>query len=402
MNKPSNVKPLGNAALVELVEEEQKVGKVIVPTGTSGLSTGIVVSLPASHDRLPVGVPKDLSVGDRVLFHKDAAQAASLGSNHYLVPLPGIVAVLNEPSAPLVEAGTSFFKVPDWRNFVENEESHKSWKEWENVSQFTFRVRFLEPFRPLAALAQRMYEYGVQEICPHLESFSAMQLELREAKKNELQDQGIFAVRCADDYWDGALVISGDDRLLDFTKTSTDLHALIETSPSWMRALWRTLSDPLFASIAGPEHNRVTLAALAIKQVIRLGGQGVRGTPVKNSQSMGHFLRFGLMPEEEEMSPTLKQLGISSPLAESIGRVDLKLSFDRRIGKKDYTVWFTAEAPLNDKATQIHVTWEVQELYPKEITKQSYGNIMTDFFRDVVLKGFYNTWFDQIQCSTVR
>ena len=102
------------------------------------------------------------------------------------------------------------------------------------------------------------------------------------------------------------------------------------------------------------------------------------------------------------MSPALKQLGISTPLAEAIGRVDLKISFNRKIGKKDYLVWFKAEAPVNQKASEIHVTWEIQELYPTQITTESYGNIMTDFFRDVVLKGFYNTWFDQIQCSTKR
>lgn len=229
-----------------------------------------------------------------------------------------------------------------------------------------------------------------------------MKLDVSEKRKNESQDHSEYVVKCDDDYWDGHLNLSGADRYLAFTKRSTDLHAVIDTSPAWIRALWRTLSDPLFFSIAGANHNRVTLAALTIRQVIRLEGQGVRSMSVKNSQSMGHFLRFGLSPEEKGMSPALQQLGISTPLAESIGRVDVKLSFDRKIGKKDYKVWLSAEAPLNEKATQIHVSWEIQELYPKNITSQSYGNIMTDFFRDVVLKGFYNTWFDQIKCSTLR
>ena len=117
---------------------------------------------------------------------------------------------------------------------------------------------------------------------------------------------------------------------------------------------------------------------------------------------MGHFLRFGMMPDGGDMSPTIKQLGIKSPLEDAIGRVNLSFSYSKRIGEKDYTVWFSPEAPTNENASLLEVRWEVQDAFPQSILTGSFGNIMSEFFRDVVLKGVYSTWFDQIKCSTLR
>ena len=183
MTEPRHIKPLGQAAVVAIVEEEQKAGDLYVPQTTGGLSVAVVVSLPASHDRLPVGVTKELSPGDHVLFDKNAGEAVTIGSDRYIVPLHAIVAVINRPDAPPAPGALPFFDIPEWHSYVEDDASHKTWSEWENVQHFTFRIRFLEPFCPLAPLAQKMYEYGTQEICPHLDTFSAMELEVREKKE---------------------------------------------------------------------------------------------------------------------------------------------------------------------------------------------------------------------------
>ena len=189
---------------------------------------------------------------------------------------------------------------------------------------------------------------------------------------------------------------------MDVALTNTDLRTVVETAPVWLAAFRRTLGDPLFQQIVGSDYRRVTLLALSITQIVRLRGQGPRDAAIRNSRSMGHFLRFGLMPGESAMSPTIEQLGIGTPLEDSVGRVDVNLSYERQIAGKPYKVWFRPEAPMNENAKLIHVNWEVQDIFPTDLLSQQYGHIMTEFFRDVVLKGVYSTWFEQIHCSTVR
>lgn len=150
MTEPCYIKPLGNAAIVELVEEEKKAGDLYLPQTTGGLSVAIVLSLPAFHDRLPVAVAKDLSIADRVLFNKNAGDAVSIGSNRYVVPLSDIVAVLNlnQSGVPPAQEAISFFDIPKWNIFVEDNDSHKTWNGWENVIEFTFLVRSSNHFFP--------------------------------------------------------------------------------------------------------------------------------------------------------------------------------------------------------------------------------------------------------------
>lgn len=404
-NGAEEIRPLRDAVVLELLEEGGKVGQIYVPDQYGDLAPGRVIAVSDMYRTQAPGTGQELSVGDTVLFVKRFKENMILGSNKCIVPLTAIAAVL-EGTRPAAPTGSNeFFYLPTWDEFREDDATYETWKEWENMTFFLFRVRFLEPFRNLAPLARRMYEYCIEEVQPRVrDNFAPFELELIEEKKNELQDQSSFAVRCFDDFYGGNMVLNGKERFIDFLQQHTDMRRLVGTAPHWMRAFQKTLSDQLFRSIAGANYERVTLLAITIHQVIKLEGQGARRnqTSPRNSQSMGHFLRFGLMPEEKGMSPTLEQLGIVSPLDESIGRVDLALSFDRKIADKDFNVWFRAEAPLNENSSQIHVKWEIQREYPGVVVDQEHGNILTDFVRDVILKGFYRTWFDQITCATMR
>jgi hypothetical protein len=403
-NNSSKIRPLGNRVLIKLLSNDGQVGKIHVLNAYGDYSKGIVLELPPRYASLPHGAGRDIEMGATVMFNKNVIEVASVGENLFFVPIEAIEGLCQEKPSLAEDKMRDFFALPTWNDFTNNGEILKIIKEWQNIKRFNLRMRFLEPFRELLPLAQRMYEYCHQEIQPYVgNNFDAFGLDIQEDKRNQLQDQSIAVAKCDDDYWDGMLILSGKDRLFDFVKTKTDIKTIVETVPIWMLAYYRTIMDPLFQQVAGVDYSRVTLFSINVHQVIRLEERGGRNANIRNCYSMGQFLRFGLAQEESKISPTLSQFGIGDPLEESIGRVDLKFSYDRKIGReRPYKIWFTAEAPLNDKAKLLHVNWEIQDIYPKDILSQHYGIVMQEFFRDVVLKGVYNTWFENITCSTDR
>ena len=396
--------PIGERALIQREQGERQSRGIIVPNEFGELVPGIVVALPAASEEASIAAMGGFTVGDKVLFPKKLLDETTVGADRYLVPVGAIAAVVESSGVEHSEPEKNdFFLLPSWADFWESDAAYKAWSEWENVKDFHFRIRFLEPFRSILPLARRIYEHCVEELKPCVgDNFSAFELELLEKTQNQLQDQSMFVVKCQDDYWDGAIVLSGKDRFLEFVKRGTDWKTLIETLPAWMRVCHRVLTDPIFRPILGDGGNRVTLVAVIVQQVIQLVGKGKRAPSVHNSESMGHFIRFGITEGEAGMSAALQQLGIAEPLESSIGRVDLDLGFRKKIGGQNFEVWFNPQAPGNENARQLHVRWEVQDQYPRRVSEKKYGMIMTEFFRDVVLKRFYDTWFANMECKTLR
>lgn len=395
MPESSEIVPLRGEVLVKKVPGEGEKGGIIIPQQYGSLSAGVVLAL-SEH-----ASTAELSVGDTVLFPDDL-EMRHVGENRYLIPVTTLLAAVPSDT-PADERGRSgFFQLPSWEEFRRDDKSYKQWKDWQRISRFEFRIRFLEPFRSLEAVGRRLYEHFVQELTPHLpDNFDAFKFEVLESRRNGLQDESVYGVVCQDDYWHGALLINGKERYLEFHQKKTEVRQLLETAPVFMRAIERLLRDPVLTPIAGFGHDRVTLVALRIDQIIRLEGQGVRNAPVRNSESMGHFLRFGLSKEEKGISPALNQLGLGTALDKTIGRVDLDISYSRKINKKPYRVWFNPRAPGNEDSSQIHIRWEIQDPYPGDLLGSAYGDVITYFFRDVVLKGLYQTWFDEIRCTAI-
>ncbi|MDD8013727.1 MAG: co-chaperone GroES [Acidobacteriota bacterium] len=82
-----NLQPLDDRVLVEPIEEEEKVGSLVIPdTAKEKPMMGIVKSIGYDFD-LKEGKPlKDLlKVGDKVLFGKYAGQEIKIGGKKHLV-----------------------------------------------------------------------------------------------------------------------------------------------------------------------------------------------------------------------------------------------------------------------------------------------------------------------------
>jgi hypothetical protein len=330
-----------------------------------------------------------------VLFSKARAIPIANDKNQLLVPQSDILAVLDTPQVES-DLETRFFAVPDWTAFQENVDRYAVWKDWEFINSFNFRIRFHESFTNLGPLARRIYEHCVARLAPET-SFAAIDLDVQEAPPSSLRDLGVYMVKCADDRYAGVLTLHGGERLLDLIRPNLGLRELITTTPLWMRALHGVLLDPVFEPVFGTCYSRVTIAAMHIKQIIRLLPNR-RGETVRNQEVVGRLVRLGL--EGGDLAPSLQQLGLG-PTAD-LGRVDLKLGFQRKIGadNRDYRIFLNVEAPGNDERTQLHLTWEIQAERPTDLLTRDFGTLLTSFFRDVVLKGFYPTWLKSVTCTT--
>jgi chaperonin GroES len=82
-----NLQPLDDRVLVEPIEEEEKVGTIVIPdTAKEKPMMGIVKAIGFDYE-LKEGKPlKDLmKVGDKVLFGKYAGQEIKIGGKKHLI-----------------------------------------------------------------------------------------------------------------------------------------------------------------------------------------------------------------------------------------------------------------------------------------------------------------------------
>jgi len=395
------IKPIRDRVLIELTGDDEVINGIHVTNATGEYSKATILELPQGFNEKLAGV----KIRDTVLVLKSDIERAAIGQNKYLIPFGAIVASCLADADTPEEDSSSLVEFPTWDGFTDGGTLLNSFKDWQNVKEFQFSIKFAEPFCEMLPIANLMYESCRQEIGPHVNNvIDAFHLTVEPAEeKRPLQDHSQILVECKDDYWDGALLLSGKDRTFAFIKKGTGLEAILETVPHWMKAYSRTLFDPQFRNLIGTDYKRVALASMRISQVIRLEDLTGRNEFIRNSNSMGHFLRFGLT-KEDRISPTIEQFGIGDPFEDSIGRVNVSMSYDRRIGEREtpFRIWFTAEAPTNDKSKLIHVTWDIQDVAPQDLVSERYGECLTKFFRDVVLRGVYKTWFENIKCSTDR
>ncbi len=401
MKKDKAVRPLGQTVLVKKLSQEQS-SPILLPESSQIYERGEVVRLSdyllssAPAHKLPI------AVGDVVWFFRDSQNPVSLNSDQVLVPFQKIVAVEERTSSPIIDDTCSFFRLDKWPSFVEKLDIGKKdlWKRWENIRIFTCNIGFLEPFLNFQPLEEALHEHCVATLSPYLrDSLDPFKFE-RGTTEYTSADDPVTMFKCVDDLYEGALILSPKRNRLIFRKHQATIENCVETLPIWMKAIHSILESSAFGSIAGSDYSRVLFVEFKIEQVIRLEGEGFESSSIQNSDLMGHFLRFGL---KDEMSPTIKNLGLESPLSKTIGRVDVKFSFNRKIGPEDhqFLVWLDIQAPCNDKSRTLHLSWDLQDIRPKRLTEMNYGIVFENFFRDTVLCQFYPSWFKNINCSSL-
>lgn len=92
-----NLQPLDDRVLVEPIEEEEKVGSIVIPdTAKEKPMMGMVKAIGYDFD-LKEGKPLKelLKVGDKVLFGKYAGQEVKIsGKKHLVIPRSDLLAIV--------------------------------------------------------------------------------------------------------------------------------------------------------------------------------------------------------------------------------------------------------------------------------------------------------------------
>lgn len=383
-----DILPLGQRVLIQPADEEEQTESGLVLPGTTGdYNKGEVIAVGPDVPNAADAVV----VGSAVLYHPAAEGVTNIGTGQVLVPLGAIAGVLDDPEH--VRPDSSFFELPEWDVF--RGKHYDEWEPFENVRRIVFKINFLESFRDVAAMGKPLYEHCVRELRKmDPEVLATLAYELHSGAEER---KARVSVTSGDDVYDGVALIFDD--AIQFGKGPTTVPNIVESLPPWFRAISSLVSDPVAVPFLGKDFSRARSVTWTIAQRIRLLGQGTRREAIQNSDLMQQFLMLRDPPKERA---TLGALGVTP---ESIGRVDLKLGFDRELDGHPYRIWANIQAPANDLYSLIEIEWEVQDLAPGRIGDRQYGFVIEYFLREVVFRGFYHRWFREnadIVCQTER
>jgi len=395
MEPSPRVKPLHGYILVRSPEKEEirTQGGIVIPDSVrqGDLKMGEVLEIGPSVLLSKGGPESDIHPGQTVLYDPRAEETIGIGDGRALIPYPTVLAILDEdqPDAHPKPTG-EFFRVLEWTDFLGAD--HATWEQYHNLTLFSVKVAFLEPFaQDLKQLARRAHEccVGCLRGVPGLD-LSSIQYAT--------QDHLMLTV-ITDDVWHGIFTVDPKNSFIEFRKQPTDVPNVHRTAPRLLTALADTLRSPEFEQIGSQDFSRVTYVVFRFHQRIKIEGRGARRHDARNSELMQQFLLFA---QKGNGHPTLDALALQS---DTIGRIDMKISFQKVIDDHEYRVFLNVEAPANDEHTIIDIEWEIQDHHPGLVPTRQYGPLFTTFFRDVVMRSFYKRWFqenDDIVCSTSK
>lgn len=390
----SFIQPVKNALLVQILKkEEQKTrdGIIIPDTTPSDIVRGRIILIGHEIASSSMARTAGLVPGSIVLFVESAKENVSVGSDQVIIPEGSILAVEMSESSPEALEPNDFFRLPEWKEFIGVD--HSSWEEFSNIHTFSIKVSYQEPFREMGQVVPAVYGQLFSSLAG-VKNLERNFLRYEKEKQNH-------HFKIIDDTWDALYSIFEDENVFIFSKASTGIENLHQTLPLLLTAYQRMMQVPQFRAILGAKYAQVTNVVIRFHQQIHLEGKGTSKIPIRNSDLMQQFLK--LLSSKDDSSPaTLETLGFAK---EDLGRVDLKISFNKAIGDHRYRVFANIEAPSNDGYRLIDVKWEIQDLTPGDLDERNYGPVFTDFFKNVVIRAFYHRWFKDPQdiiCTTLK
>gem|GEM_PF-4951582 len=388
-----SVRPLHGLILVQAVEDEELVtdAGIALPScvTTGNLSTGIVLRVGPRVPATLWGTEHELRAGTRVLFHPQAEVPLELGGDRILLPFEAIAAVVDVSTEVPPPETTRFFKLHDWETFIGDD--HSNWEAYSNLTLFSLKVDFLEPFTDVEPLGRRLHECCVDGV-RDLEDLDLRSVKYQASEKHLL-------THVADDVWHGAFILSKEDSFVEFQRQRTDLRGIHLVAPRLLSAFSNALESQEFLAVAGDAYERVTCVVIRFHQRIRVEGRKTTLVEAKNSELMQQFLLFG---KQETPGATLDALALKPS---EVGRIDMKVSFQKVIADHEYRVFLNVQAPANEEHSILEVEWEIQDHGPGFLPNREYGPVLETFFRDIVIRSFYRRWFkenDDVVCTTVR
>lgn len=388
------IKPLHGYLLIQEIEEKEQTtkGGIVLPDTASqkGLKTGVVEALGPRVLEEKIDDSIETLIGKTILFDPRGEETIGIDDTRVFLPYQAVLAVLDDSRKPIkLPTISNFFNTPTWEDYIGTDFS--GWEQYQNLTHFSVRVRFLTPFQELDELARRTHECCVDT------ARGIDDIDLRSIQFFKKDD--VFVTGITDDYWHGGYTVDPENNYIEFQRQGVDLHNLQKTIPTHLTALANILSSYEFKKIAFDDYSRVTGIFFRFHQRLRIIGRGARHHDATNSELMQQFLLFS---QQGKKTSTLDALALKS---NDIGRIDMKISFQKIIDDHEYRIFVTIEAPANDEHTILDIEWEVQDLNPGNVPDRNYGAIFTTFFRDIVMRSFYKRWFqenDDIVCSSEK
>jgi len=394
MKEEPTMKPLHAYVLIRIPPAEEKIadGGIIIPDAAKqgSLKAGIVQAIGPKVPLAEQGPQREIQVGQTVLFDPKGEETIGIREDRVLVPYPAVFASLQDAGPPVTPPPTcDFFKVPQWDDFIGGD--HAAWEQYQNLTLFSVKVKFLEPFDDLKPLARRMHECCVRNVR------GLPELDL-ESVRYATKDADMITL-VTDDVWYGMFTVDPKNSYIDFQKQATDVPTVHKTAPRLLTAFANALGSPEFQKVGGDDYSRVTCVVIRFHQRLKIEGRGARRHDATNSELMRQFLLFG---QKGDHRATLDALAVKPA---QIGRIDMKISFQKTVDDHEYRVFLNVEAPANDEHTIMEIEWEIQDHNPGIVPARQYGPLFTTFFRDIVMRSFYKRWFqenDDIVCSTSK
>lgn len=379
------MKPLRDFVLIENISEEtdeKRIGGIILPAGTDkgDLCAGTVTDIGPKIDP----AEEELTIGSRVYFLRE--QDLSKDSKQSIIHISKVLAVEEDPTRTKDQPHP--IKVLEWKDY-KTDGYNDFWKELTNFREFRFRLKYMKPFVKITNFQREVYEALMEHIATPMIGPNATVVLAGDKEKDEL------AFVIDDDIFGGKVDLDSDAINVVFKKD--DLQAIIKKLPHYMAAVTSIATSPALSRVFGKTFNRVTVATFGMEQVIKLVGKGRNAAAdASNKEILAKIVNLG-----KSFRGSSTVLDTLSPVADSAGRVDLKLSIERDIAGHEYTVWVTLQAPTNEDSTYLWAKLEIQDHSPGFLSDRDYTPIMTDFLRDCYFETFLKELFGDIYCTTL-
>jgi co-chaperonin GroES (HSP10) len=376
------MKPLRDYVLIEKIHEEMSAGGIILPDGTDtgDLCSGVITDIGPQISPME----ENINVGSKIFFIRD--QNLSNDKKESIIHISKILAVDDESYSPKDQS----FPIDklNWEEY-KTESYEDFWKELTNFRSFKFNLKYMKPFVKITNFQRELYESIVKHITSHLIGSNATIVLTGDKDKDEIG----FII--ADDIYGGKVELDVDS--ISFTFEKDDLQAIINKLPYYMSALSSIASSPLFNRIFGKTFNRVTRASFQMEQIIKIVGKGRHAsTPVTNKEVIQRLVKLGKAYKSKD-----SVMDCLSPIADSIGRVDLVFSFERQIEGHQYTIFVKLQAPTNQDSTYLWTELDIQDHTPGLIAQRDYTPIVTEFIRNSYFETFLKELFGDIYCTTL-
>ncbi|MCR9134065.1 MAG: co-chaperone GroES family protein [bacterium] len=400
MKKTPSIQPIASHCLIEKTESRKNVtdSGIELMGVVNHFSEGIVVSMGNKLSEDKELFDKDLNLGSKVLYDERNVIYEEPGEAYFLIPYNSIVAIIDKGVNATSKDDTSFFDIPEWKQF--KGEDSESWLPYTNIKSFNVRSLFLTPFLnldPLHKLAHEIIFETLKHNVPEI-SLSSIKSQIVENEKGVKS----YITLCDDDVWGCGFTLSTTDDgfHFDFLKNQTDVQTICKTGPILLSAYHNIIKSNLFKRYSEPDFSKTKRLTITFDQEIKLNFKGIGKHQVKNSDIMQQFLM--LKSDQDKKSSALLESLAFNP--ESIGRIDLTLSFDKQIRNNSFHVFMYLTAPSNDNNSLINAKWAIVNDNPGIIYEENLGEVFEDFFRDTILKAFYNQWFtgNEINISTLK